>query len=511
MNRRSGTVCTACFVSILGCLALAAPALAQCDVAAPALTSFSFSPASVNTTSNSASVTCTMIWTDDLAGVESSTCQLRSADALQSESCTATTPTSGTPLNGTYTCTVTLPRYSRSGSWSVASVSATDEVGNDALFTTLDLMMRGFPTTLIVTSDPDTVAPQLGAFTFSPTSVDVRSASKTVTCTMPVTDAKSGVDVASCIFGSPSESQFQVCSASAPTSGTRTNGTFQCTVTIPRYSEQGTWVVEYVQLIDMVNNFKLMTTADLAAAGRPTNLSVTSTPDVSGPTLTNLTLTPQTIDTTSALQVVACTMTFADSPAGTSMAMCSFDKPATGHSYGCQALAPSSGTPQNGTWSCNVTFPVHAPGGTYEATITAIDTVTNESTYDRAQLQGLGLPSTISNACSGGGEVETTLGFADADTLTWTAVTGAIRYGVYRGETSAFVDFNFDGLPDGGYGFCQNSNDPNVTDTQYVDTEVPPEGEPAFTYLVSYRDASGEHGLGSTSEGLPRSVFLPCP
>ena len=56
------------------------------------------------------------------------------------------TPTAGTPLNGTYSCVVTLPRYAETGIWR-ANLSATDAVGNDASLSWF-LFPPGFPTDL---------------------------------------------------------------------------------------------------------------------------------------------------------------------------------------------------------------------------------------------------------------------------------------------------------------------------------------------------------------------------
>ncbi|HEX5042910.1 MAG TPA: cytochrome c peroxidase [Candidatus Polarisedimenticolaceae bacterium] len=96
------------------------------------------------------------------------------------------------------------------------------------------------------------------------------------------------------------------------------------------------------------------------------------------------------------------------------------------------------------------------------------------------------------------------LDFASASTLQWPALAGVQRYGVYRGTLA--------GLRSGaGYGDCVASADPDVTDTQLVDGEVPDAGD-GFFYLKSVVDGSGaERGLGTDSTGTPRSVLVGCP
>ena len=99
---------------------------------------------------------------------------------------------------------------------------------------------------------------------------------------------------------------------------------------------------------------------------------------------------------------------------------------------------------------------------------------------------------------------------ADKATMNWPAVTGALSYNVYRGLISSLVDGDSDGLPDAGYGDCQNALDPDTTDLHYVDASIPPAGDGYF-YLIAVVDWAGERYLGRTSDGLARFPGTPCP
>ena len=99
---------------------------------------------------------------------------------------------------------------------------------------------------------------------------------------------------------------------------------------------------------------------------------------------------------------------------------------------------------------------------------------------------------------------------ADHATLVWPAVTGAISYDIYRGDTSVLVDGDDDGLPDSGYGACMTALDDDPRDTFFVDADTPSVGE-GFFYLMSVIDALGDGGIGTTSAGLPRLPEVPCP
>jgi hypothetical protein len=106
---------------------------------------------------------------------------------------------------------------------------------------------------------------------------------------------------------------------------------------------------------------------------------------------------------------------------------------------------------------------------------------------------------------------ETTCRFVNHPTLTWDPVVGAMQYNVYRGFVSGLTDSNSDHRPDGGYGTCQDSRDPNLTDTIFVDTDVPTEAQIGFFYLVAYLSGGVEIGLGSSSLGIQRTMTVPCP
>lgn len=475
------------------------PARAVCDTTAPDLTGFSFSPSSINTTSASATVACNMTLTDDLSGVATATCSFTAPDFFHSASCSATSPSSGTPLNGVWSCNVTVPRYAIAGTWT-ASVTATDAVGNTA---PLDPSTSGFPSILTVTSDPDTIAPALGTFSLVPGSVNVSTASQNVTCNMALTDAKSGVASALCQLTAPDSDQAVGCGSTTPASGTRNNGTFSCTLTVPRYADAGTWTPS-VFATDLVGNFP----------GGPflpaTTLAVTSSPeDLTPPSLTSFVFAPTSVSTGGGSKTVACTIGVADSPAGVNSASCTFSFQGfvfpdfVTQSQSCTSTAPASGTRNSGTFQCNVVIPRYAVGASWSSSVHLEDLAGNAVDLPQASL--------LTVDCAAG-DAQTTCRFAaDKQSLTWDAVAGATQYNVYRGPQTNLVDANLDHLPDGGYGTCQNSRDGNITDTTFVDNNVPSAAEKGYFYLVSYKAGGLEKGLGTNSFGTARTIAVPCP
>src|SRR5258708_6548639 len=88
-------------------LIVAVPALAS-DTQPPVLTSFSFSPTSIDTTVNSATVNLSGQMTDDLSGVSGAYMYFSSPSGRQAASADMYL-ISGTNLNGTYAGTVNFP------------------------------------------------------------------------------------------------------------------------------------------------------------------------------------------------------------------------------------------------------------------------------------------------------------------------------------------------------------------------------------------------------------------
>jgi len=487
-------------VAVLVCAVLSVvtastdPARADCDAAPPNLAGFSFSSAAIDTTLADRTVTCNMTVTDDLAGVANATCTFVSPTFQQRQSCTAVAPSAGTPTGGTYSCSITFPRYSQSGIWT-AQVALSDAVGNTQNFFPQFLL---FPYQIAVTSDQDVLAPALTTLAFTP-AVNVSAAAQIVTCTMTVTDAKAGVETAFCGFQAPNSNQSQGCAAITPSTGTRNSGTFSCMLTLPRYSDAGNWTPS-VLLFDRVGNVAIP-----AAAG---TLAVTASPeDVTAPSLTGFSFAPTAVNVGAAAAMVACTMNVSDALAGVSSASCTFSytdpfNPLLVQSQSCVAVAPSAGTRNSGTFQCSVMIPRYSAGGLWDTDVELMDLVGNSNPIVRAEQ--------LDVDCGGGAAAETTCRFTNHTTLEWDPVAGATRYNVYRGNISGMTDTNLDQLPDGGYGTCQNARDGNLTDTVFVDADVPTTGQIGFHYLVSFTAGGVEQGLGESSFGIPRTV-TPCP
>src|SRR5258708_4134525 len=95
----------------------------------------------------------------------------------------------------------------------------------------------------------------LTSFTFSPMAVNTKTSSASVTVTAQVTDNLSGIEEVDTEFLSPLGDQYQQCGMSLY-SVTRVKTCYQSIITIPAYSEAGTWSVDSVYVQDNVGNWQ---------------------------------------------------------------------------------------------------------------------------------------------------------------------------------------------------------------------------------------------------------------
>ncbi|MCD6204945.1 MAG: hypothetical protein J7L22_04725, partial [Candidatus Marinimicrobia bacterium] len=162
----------------------------------------------------------------------------------------------------------------------------------------------------------DVTPPTLTGFSFTPDAVDVTSGPATVTFTVNATDDISGLSSVTIYLESPSYLYCSSCSGNFE-SGIL-EGTYTGTLTIRQYSEAGEWKVNYILLNDIVGNHYVYYTSELETMGFPTTLNVTSVEDVTPPTLTGFSFTPDAVDVTSGPATVTCTVNATDDISGLS-------------------------------------------------------------------------------------------------------------------------------------------------------------------------------------------------
>ena len=118
---------------------------------------------------------------------------------------------------------------------------------------------------------PDTVAPVLSDFDFTPKSVNVNSGAKGVTVTAHLTDA-TGASAPRMRISSDSTTQTTGTDAMTLVAGTAKDGTWRRTVTIPASAATGSWTVQLDPLNDTLGN------EDSTFHKHPSKLTVANNP-----------------------------------------------------------------------------------------------------------------------------------------------------------------------------------------------------------------------------------------
>lgn len=149
---------------------------------------------------------------------------------------------------------------------------------------------------ILAADGEDLEPPVLHNLSFSPSTIDVTGGSQQLTLTAEVTDDLSGLQYGSVGFQGPVYYHYISSSFYTPTCPPENPdcNTYEITLTFPENIESGTWQLSSVYLRDNVTNSSSYSTSDLQNMGIATELEVISNPDVTGPTLEDFSLDPQT-------------------------------------------------------------------------------------------------------------------------------------------------------------------------------------------------------------------------
>ena len=121
------------------------------DVTPLTLSSFSFAPTFIDTSSSPKDVTLTAGFTDDISGVSGVQVRFKSPSGGQTREGVAYQLSSGTALNGVVTGVITFPQFSEAGTWRVDQLFYYDAVFNYRFVNGADnIAALGFPTILNV-------------------------------------------------------------------------------------------------------------------------------------------------------------------------------------------------------------------------------------------------------------------------------------------------------------------------------------------------------------------------
>jgi len=378
------------------------------DVLPPLLTALSINPRTVGADSGTQAM-LTLTLSDRGTGVQGITIGgvFTSISGAGRASVGGCTLLSGNNASGVWNCPVTFPDFAEPGAWSLTQLRASDFAGNEIVLDSLALRSAGFPRAIWVTggqTNPDTTWPTLTAFSFSPDTVDVRSAADSVRFNLTALDSVSGVASAIVLVTSPSGNQRLTgdpCGLLADSAG---RSSFRCLIVVPRFVEDGTWTVG-VEVADRRGNSHFYDSAELKRMGFASTLLVTSTQDSLPPSIAGFSFTPDSVDVTDSTgarvdsagvvadsvgAVITATVRALDSVSGVAEVAAHFTAPSGFDAAGsCTMVA---GTGVDGTWTCPVALDPNAEAGTWQASVDITDQAGNVRTYAGEELQSLGFP-----------------------------------------------------------------------------------------------------------------------
>jgi hypothetical protein len=261
------------------------------DTVSPKLASLEITPSVIDTNAGPANVKVNFTATDDLSGVSDLQLSFVSPSGVARQSGTAKFEAAQSVSKS---LTVTFPRLSEPGQWTLSAVFLSDAARNTLILDAEGLVRAGFKTNLEVKSASDTTPPRLTGLRFTPEAINIRGGPATVKVDFTATDDLSGVSDVQLSFLSPSGNAKQGGVAKFDPAKSVSKS---IEVTFPPRSEAGQWTLNTVFVADAAGNTLVLDAEGVVRAGLKRNLEVRSASDTTPPRLTAINFSPDAIDT----------------------------------------------------------------------------------------------------------------------------------------------------------------------------------------------------------------------
>ena len=144
----------------------------------------------------------------------------------------------GSSLSGNWVADLTLPQYSRQGTWQL-SLRAADSIGNATTLSSVRLAEMGLPSSISQTGIADETPPAVTGGTVVPTRVDTENGPEQVQVRIQATTHFPALHGS----GSGSRPSTDNTSSGGPLSKKAgpQEGTWRADLTFPRYADEGGW------------------------------------------------------------------------------------------------------------------------------------------------------------------------------------------------------------------------------------------------------------------------------
>ncbi|MCB0869919.1 MAG: hypothetical protein KDB52_03730 [Solirubrobacterales bacterium] len=372
-----------------------------CDDTAPRIESFEVLNPTINTETEAAWVRFTIRITDDLSGLRHEPSLSLIHPATGQRQWAWVQHTSGDQMDSTYSGQVLMPHYSAQGRWEL-NLSFDDKQGNRDELDSKALAKLGFANGFDQVGIGDSEKPEIHSVSVDRTSVNTSSGPQTVTFTIRVTDDASGIPIeqfnavdVSARFMDNYNVQFMA-SNFTRISGTDTDGVYRGSITLPRYTKQGTMAL-FAAAIDRAGNAGGLMPDELKQRGFPDKLHQTGPGDTEKPKVIAFSVTPDQIDTTTESAVVSVSLRATDNLAGVGDYGVTVNAlPANGNGFG-EFLTRTSGTSLDGIYEGTIEIPEGTALGTIRLSPTVWDEAQNWGSYSFTELSNLGFDYEVGN------------------------------------------------------------------------------------------------------------------
>jgi hypothetical protein len=340
------------------------------------------------------------------------------------------------------------------------------------------------------TAPLDQVPPALVSISF-PVNVDVTQGPQNVPVTITATDNQSGVYLACYEFEGPSGGLLTGCGyATSPVLHASLNGT----LAIPQFATSGAWTLSLLYVYDYAGNLSQYATADLAAKGLPTTMSILGkTPHIA---LTSLSFNPSAVNVTTGPQTVAFTLGV-DDTAGAAGVIVEAIGPNSQSAY--MAATETSGTAVSGAWKATLTIPQNAQAGTWSIYVYIYDLAGNSLYLYPADLLTQAFPNSLSVASNAVPPVLTGITVPSSVNTTAGAqtVNGTLSATDASGITLILVYWVSPSSGQYTYAYTQPSAADALLGTWPIQFTLPQNSQPGIwtPYLVELVDASGLYSI----------------
>lgn len=416
-----------------------APSVRSLSVKSPAMLSFG-DLVELDVGAANAPYTMRLSLTDDAAGVAFIDLRYISETGRQERfTCYTGAPANiGSDTDGEWDCITEMPRYAESGDWKPQYLAITDKVNNLQFYVqrpagfcnqTQTLCVANMPTIRVLPSVNDIQAPILSSLqvsldaqprAFADALVVAASASaRTLVFGFQASDDLAGVgnglifDLFQAVLRGPGNQELLYYPACALRSGSPLDGFWECQVVLPAQAATGTWRLSRLRVPDRAGNGGWTGYADYVSnpAGQLCNrdgicvsnptVEVTGAGDNDAPLL-------EAFAASAVGASVATTIRVTDATSGTASIFLIYRSTETTQTQTC-AMIRTSGSGNDGTWSCTIDFPALSASGSWVPTLDIRDFAGNLRVYSRRSADGFLCyfdSSTLSQVCKDFGDTE---------------------------------------------------------------------------------------------------------